>query len=129
MQNDTDLIFEAYKEIYSEGWKDWKDVTAALLMMVGAAAGIGKVGSEMSQRLGGYPELKTPEIKHGVATADEKTIKNYLEQMMHISELNSVPQQHLEALRAISKNVKFPELSAEAKRILSIMERAGNKSF
>jgi hypothetical protein len=126
MQNDTDLIFEAYKEIYSEGWKD---VTAALLMMVGAAAGVGKVGSEISQRLDGYSELTPPQIEQGVAIADEASIKNYLEKMMHISESNSVPRQHLEALRAISKNDKFPELSAKANRILSIMKRAGNKSF
>lgn len=127
MQNDTDLIFEAYKEIYSEGWKD---VTAALLMMVGAAAGAGKIGSEISQRLGGYEKLAPPQIKQGVLTADQQSIKNYLEKMMHISELNAVPSQHLDALKAISKNEKYPAESAEAKKILSIMsDRASRKSF
>jgi hypothetical protein len=127
MQNDTDLIFEAYKEIYSEGWKD---VTAALLMMVGAAAGAGKMGSEISQRLGGYEKLTPPQIEQGVLTADQQSIKNYLEKMMHISELNAVPRQHLDALKAISENEKYPAESAEAKKILSIMrDRASRKSF
>lgn len=120
MQNDTDLIFEAYKEIYSEGWKD---VTASLLMMLGIGTGIAKLGSDINQKSQGYPNLATPQIEMGVAKADPNNIKSYLHKMRSISERNEIPDQHLEALHAISKNQHYPELAEEAKNILDTMNR------
>jgi hypothetical protein len=125
MQNDTDLIFEAYKEIYSEGWKD---ATAALLMMLGMGTGVGHLASDIHQKSLGYPKLTPPQIEMGVNKADPKAIKSYLDKMNSISERNEIPSQHIEALTAIANNKQDTESAKKAEDILNTMlKRSADK--
>jgi hypothetical protein len=98
------------------------------MMMIGAGVGFGKAGSEINQRSQGYPSLTPPEMQEKVSSADERSIADYLDKMMHISEMNNVPQQHLNALKAISQNEKYSDLAHKAEKILSIMKDRAMRS-
>jgi hypothetical protein len=133
MSKDTDLIYEAYTEIYSEGWKD---IVAAALMTLGAAvgsvAGIKHAATEYSQ---GLPNLKTPEV------TDASTVDTYLGKMAKISgldlskaseenksELQKNIKRHYQALDMIQRNGSDIQ-KKQAAHIMNTMQNVAGKKY
>jgi hypothetical protein len=133
MPNDTDLIYEAYTEIYSEAWKD---IVAAALMTLGAATGsvvgIKHAATEYSQ---GLPSLKTPQV------SDSSTVDTYLGKMAKIAgldlskatdenklELRKNLKRHYQALEVIKNNGSDLQ-KKQAAHIMNTMQNVAGKKY
>jgi hypothetical protein len=126
MQNDTDLIFEAYKEIYSEGWKEW--LAGAGIMLTAALGGMG-INQAATEFKTGLPKLTVPQ------PSDSDKVDAYLGKVAKISgldlskasddekeELQKNLKKHYEGLKLIKQHGN-PSQQKSADHIIGYMKR------
>lgn len=131
MQNDTDLIFEAYKEIYSEGWKDW---VAGAGMALATAMGVGAIKHAATEFKTGLPSLNVPK------QLDSSKLDTYLGKVAHIAGLDLSKaddsdremlsgnlKKHYEALKMIRQHGTESQQKSAAHIMQTMKNVAGNK--
>jgi hypothetical protein len=131
MHNDTDLIFEAYKEIYSEGWKD---VVAGASLALAAAMGAVGVKHAATEFERGLPNLNAPQM------VDASKVDTYLGKVAHIAGLDLTKaspedkemlqqtlKKHYQALQMIKEKGTDSQKKSAAHILRTMQNVAGNK--